>query len=85
MTRRVVVSDHAMVRYLERVGGFAIDELRAEIAARLKEAAAIRAPVVRIDGYNYCLTYPPNAAPVLVTVMCPITGGAHLKAGGADD
>lgn len=49
MTLRV--SDHAVLRYLERVGGFEIDRLRAEIARRV----LAEGPGIRGDGGEICV------------------------------
>lgn len=51
----IEVTDHAIVRYLERVGGFEIDKLRHEIAARLSGCALQSDCSVMIDGYRYIL------------------------------
>lgn len=52
---RIRVSDHAVLRYLQRVGGFDIERLRAEIAARVEGAAEAGASGVVIDGFRYCI------------------------------
>lgn len=57
-TNKTQVSDHAVVRYLERVRGINIDELRAEICpSQSAEAAAViglgEISVVRNDGTHY--------------------------------
>ena len=44
------VSDHAVPRYLERHGGFEIEKLRRQIAARLAPLAATGASGIKIDG-----------------------------------
>ncbi len=53
MRRRVIVTDHALVRYLERVGGFEIDLLRRSIADRLRPFTGLGATGVVIDGHVY--------------------------------
>ena len=52
---RVLVSDHAVLRYLERVGGFDIETLRRQIADRLEAHAAAGAQSVIIDGHRYVM------------------------------
>ena len=62
------VSDHAVLRYLERVGGFEIEALRAAIAARVGRCAIPGAHSVKIDGNQYLLAQGPDAL-VVVTVL----------------
>lgn len=66
--RTVHVSDHAVLRYLERVGGFEIDRLRAEIAERVGRTYAKGATNVIIDGFRYVIEVADNG-PVVVTVF----------------
>jgi hypothetical protein len=65
---RLRVSDHAIVRYLERVGGFDIDGLRAQIAARLQAAADAGASSIRVDDHLFILG-DDLTGPVVVTVL----------------
>ena len=51
----VHVSDHAVLRYLERVGGFNIDDLRRSIATRIEVAAPTGASAVVLDGFKYVI------------------------------
>ena len=65
---RVDVSDHALLRYLQRVGGFDIEGLRASIAKRI-EGHAISTPMtVVLDGYRFMIRDGVQGA-VLVTVI----------------
>lgn len=60
---RVRVSDHALVRFLERAGGLDVEGLRAHLAASLEAAAAAAGRVgagarsvrVCVDGLAYTL------------------------------
>ncbi|MFN4172767.1 MAG: hypothetical protein ACK4GW_13535 [Pseudorhodobacter sp.] len=72
---RIDVSDHAVLRYLERVGGFEIESLRAEIAARVSDAAAIGASGVVIDGFSYKIR--PGAMGLVVTTVLPTGMESH--------
>lgn len=54
-TPRIHVTDHALVRYLERVRGSDIAALRAEIAARVEVGVDLGASGVRVDGFVYKL------------------------------
>lgn len=51
MTGPVHVSDHAVLRYLERVVGLDIARLRAEMADACRNSAG--APCVRVEGVRY--------------------------------
>jgi hypothetical protein len=51
----VRVSDHAIVRYLERIEGLGLDIIRAEILAIAGDAAACGAKVLRKDGNAFII------------------------------
>jgi hypothetical protein len=51
--RRVRISDHAMLRYLERVGGFDIEGLRKSISYRVTAVTVPGQVGVTIDGYSF--------------------------------
>lgn len=51
--RSVRVTDHAMVRYLERAGGFDIARLRAEIARRIAASTHHLPGSVDMDGLSF--------------------------------
>lgn len=68
MSRRVIVTDHAIMRYLERVGGFEIDRLRRQIADRLAPFVIDGASSVVIDGHTFVLDRCPDGV-ILVTVL----------------
>lgn len=53
--KRIRVSDHAVLRYLERHGGFEIEKLREQIAARIAPFAATGAEHVRCDGLVFVI------------------------------
>lgn len=72
MSRRLRVSDHAMIHYLERVGGFEIEQLRREIAAKLQPLADSGAGAVIIDGHAYVIAHN-EGGPCVVTVL-PASG-----------
>jgi hypothetical protein len=67
----ISVSDHAIVRYLERVGGFDIDRLRQQIASRISEAAKAGASAVVVDGYEYVIQIDASGHPIVATVLKP--------------
>ncbi|MBR0995607.1 hypothetical protein JQ580_33375 [Bradyrhizobium japonicum] len=51
----VRASDHAVIRYLERVEGLDLDIIRAEILSIAGAAAAVGAKVIRKDGNSYVI------------------------------
>ena len=62
-----VISDHAVVRYLERAYGLDVDAIRAEMAQSLKPAIEFGASVVQTHGVRlvlrdgfYCVTALPR-------------------------
>lgn len=63
-----VVSDHAVLRYLERVGGIDVEALRQAIGARTAVAAALGASGVSVDGLTYVIQHT-LGRPTVVTVI----------------
>lgn len=54
MTRKPVnVTDHAVLRYLERVLGFKIEKVRAHIGAKTQDAHRAGASAVIHGGFSY--------------------------------
>lgn len=49
------ITDHAVVRYLERVKGIDIEATRSEIADIVKRGVALGAQSVLVDGMRYRL------------------------------
>jgi hypothetical protein len=49
----VRVTDHAVLRYLERVQGFDVEKVREHIAKLCSEAAAAGAKCVHAEGYKF--------------------------------
>lgn len=64
--RPITVSDHALVRYLERVAGVSLEIVRTEIADLVREALDAGATRVTIAGCIYELN--PKAR-VVLTVL----------------
>lgn len=56
MSRVPHVTDHALVRYLERVVGVDLDVHRQAIEARVAGAVALGASAIVSEGYRYALT-----------------------------
>ena len=63
-----VVTDHALVRYLERVVGIDVEAHRREVAGLVSVAVAHRAGALVHDGHRYCLIG------VHVTTVKPVKG-----------
>lgn len=66
---RVRVSDHAVLRYLERVGGFDIERLRRDIEERVRDAAGAGARGVVIDGFRFFIREDAAGDHVVTTVI----------------
>jgi hypothetical protein len=65
---RTAISDHAIVRYLERVEGLDIAALRLKIAQRVDYAASLGASAVIVDGFRYIFAEDAGGTPIVVTV-----------------
>lgn len=50
------VTDHAVIRYLERVRGMDIAAIRNEIASKVARGVALGAKRVTVDGFDYDLS-----------------------------
>jgi hypothetical protein len=73
MTKPTIhVSDHAVLRYLERVGGFEIEALRQDLAKRCEPAARTGASSVTIGGFAFMIE-----SNVVVTVLPKKEGQAR--------
>lgn len=53
MTPRVHVSDHALLRYLQRVLGIDVELVRASITRDVEGAVELGATSVAVDGIRY--------------------------------
>jgi hypothetical protein len=62
------ISDHAVLRYLERAGGFEIEALRQALQNRVARSALPGAASVLIDGFRFVLKDTPDGL-VVVTVV----------------
>jgi hypothetical protein len=65
---KIIVSDHALLRYIERVRGFDLDKLRLEIADTVHIATLGGASSVSRGGFKYVLAYNQGKCPVVTTV-----------------
>ena len=55
MRRKVRVTDHALIRFLERAGGFEIEKLRREIAKKVYKSAPEGATGIKVDGIQFVI------------------------------
>lgn len=74
-----IVSDHAVLRYLERVEGVDLDALRRQIARTVDQAARQGATGVVVDGFCYKLVQDSVAGPVVATVR--VAGSLDVRHG----
>lgn len=68
MSRKVRVTDHALIRFLERAGGFELEKLRKEIARKVYKSAPDGATGIKIDGVNFVIVSDGDER-VVTTVM----------------
>lgn len=64
MKKRLIVSDHAVVRYLDRIGGFDIEGLRHQIAMRLQPHADRGTQGVVLDGHSFLIDQNGDRGPI---------------------
>jgi len=67
--RRPHITDHAIIRFLERVHGIDVQAARAEIEARVGQAVRVGACAVISGGFRYVID------DVRVTSVVPVQSG----------
>ena len=65
---RAFVTDHALVRYFERVLGFDIDALKDEIARAVDASVQVGGGAVVLEGHRYVLKAGADGGPTVVTI-----------------
>ncbi|MET4206890.1 hypothetical protein [Bradyrhizobium sp. LA2.1] len=81
MPRPLRVCDHALLRFLERVGGLDVEALRRQLAESLDRAASVagqlgqREMTIAADGNHYIIV---NG--IVVTVLSPPMKPRRIKA-----
>lgn len=65
---KIRVTDHAILRYLERAGGFDIDRMRREITSRIERVGFTTPGHVRIDGMTFVVKDTPDG-PIVTTAF----------------
>lgn len=81
MKKRLIVSDHAVLRYLDRIGGFDIESLRHQISTRLQPHADHGAQGVVLDGHSFLIDQNGDRGPIVTTVL-PVTRSPRNLMGG---
>ena len=73
----IYVSDHALIRYLERVQGFDLERFRKEISEIVTGAARAGATQVSHSGFTYCIR---DSSTVTTIIPGGSPHGARMKA-----
>lgn len=76
---RTHVSDHAVLRYLQRVDGVDVDAVRCKIGRAVDRAVGMGATGVVIDGWLYKLAGAEHGTVVVTTVRR--VGAPNIRAG----
>lgn len=79
------VTDHAVVRFLERVKGMDIDAVRAEIAEKASTALELGASGAVVDGFSYKIAGGRVATVMEANRPCIRTGCVKDKRRSRDD
>jgi len=72
----VPVSDHAVIRYLERVAGFDVEAVRDEIRRKVEPAVRAGACALNSEGYRYLIA---DGVVVTVTPASSAPEPVHVK------
>lgn len=80
MKRRIDISDHAVLRWLERVEGVNTARIRRRIVKSVKLAVEHEAAGTTVDGVNYKISYQRSGRAVITTAFCA-TAKPHLATG----
>lgn len=79
--RQVIVSDHAVLRYLERILEVDIEQLRARLGEEIRAAAAVGAKSYTHGGATFILEKTPSGDLCVVTVITEkMRHGTHHRA-----
>ncbi len=73
---KIGVSDHAVLRWLERVEGFDVRAIKRRIRKAVARAVSHGAPKTRLDGVEFCLAFNPDT--VVVTTVHTLHPRPHL-------
>lgn len=78
--KSVVISDHALLRYIERVHGVDIDRLRKIVSDLISDAATAGATSYSVDGFTYSISQRGSIA-ALKTVLPESSPSAAARGG----
>ncbi|MCB1463239.1 MAG: hypothetical protein KDJ90_12630 [Nitratireductor sp.] len=67
--KRITVSDHAVLRWLERVEGVDVKAIRRRIGRAVRNASEHGAAGARLDGVGFCLQYRDDGEAVVTTTV----------------
>ena len=69
MKQRVNISDHAVLRYLERILEVDVEAIRDRLAAEIRSAAQTGARRVTLSGATFVFDWAPSGGITVVTVI----------------
>lgn len=69
--RRIEISDHAVLRWLERVEGVNVKAIRRRIEKTVRRAVGHGASAARLDGVTFQLQYRETGEAVVTTTYTP--------------
>ncbi len=84
--RQLDISDHAVLRWLERKHGLDIEQVKRHMVGRVRDAAELGALSAVIEGVRFVIREPRNAAEsgshvVVTTVLPPGARGYEDESG----
>lgn len=65
----IMVSDHAVLRWLERVEGVDVARIRRRIRRAVINGVRLGAASIKLDGVEYRVVVQPDGAPVVTTTV----------------
>lgn len=77
--RTVHISDHALVRFLERVHGVDVEAMRIDLERQCRDAAKIGASTFTVKGVKFCFSAPRDGAVVVTTIKTPDMGSSRSR------
>lgn len=79
--REVYITDHAVVRYLERVMGFDLEPIRDKIRKACASALHVDVPHITVGGFVYSIAHHPGDKFPSVTTIQPVAYKPSVRAG----
>lgn len=78
--RKITVTDHGLLRYIERAYGVDLEKVRDEIADKVKAAVGVGAASLSQQGLTFILDYTSGVAWVKTVVPNQSAAAARLRA-----